>query len=151
MKKLNDDYEVADSKKEVKELAQKHGIAIEKFYETTCDFYSPSITIGGETPPEHSSVRELWKDIRVAGHKPYEECKRDWAGVSEEIPGLFCPNCQSQAFYTDHKNVAVCGGCPGWYFFYKRLDNQVKPSTKIIIRNGEMVEVTDAQAEESTI
>lgn len=67
----------------------------------------------------------------------------NFTGDEEEVKGLYCPDCDSQAFKTDHPSVAVCGDCPGWYFFYRKREQKKEAKKKLILRNGEMVEVSN--------
>jgi hypothetical protein len=72
---------------------------------------------------------------------------QDWGHQLGEIPGLNCPDCYAQAFKTDNKHVAVCGDYPGWYFFYRRLEDEhaKEGKMKLIIRGGKLVEVPDEE------
>lgn len=58
---------------------------------------------------------------------------------SNVIPGLRCPDCAHCAHTTDVPNVATCCHPNGWFFFYRRLDQDVSSKAKLVIRNGEMV------------
>ncbi len=55
------------------------------------------------------------------------------------IKGLRCPDCHSCAHKTDVPGVATCCSPIGWYFFYRRLDQDVRSSQKLVIKNGELV------------
>lgn len=57
-----------------------------------------------------------------------------------EIPGLRCPDCEACAHKTDVPNVATCCSPIGWFFFYRRLDQDVASKTKFVIKNGQLVE-----------
>lgn len=66
-----------------------------------------------------------------------------WEKITSKIPGLHCPYCHAQAFHTDHPNIAVCGACPSWYFYYleEYNDNEDGSGIHLELRNGEWVEV----------
>lgn len=61
------------------------------------------------------------------------------ANKSNTIPGLRCPDCSACAHTTDVPNVATCCQPIGWFFFYRRLDQDVSSKARLVIRNGEMV------------
>jgi len=63
------------------------------------------------------------------------------------IPGLRCPDCAACAHETDVPGVATCCQPIGWYFFYRRLNQDVSSKARLVIRNGELVleENTDKQ------
>jgi len=73
--------------------------------------------------------------------------KKDLGEVKEirspdgEIKNLYCPDCDSQAYKTDHPGIAVCGACPGWYFKYSQQVENNKPKFILKIVNGEHVKV----------
>lgn len=69
---------------------------------------------------------------------------------STEIPGLRCPDCAACAHRTDVPNVATCCQPIGWFFFYRRLDQDVASKTKLVIKNGELVEETGQDKSESS-
>lgn len=58
---------------------------------------------------------------------------------SNVIPGLRCPDCSHCAHTTDVPNVATCCNPIGWFFFYRRLDQDVSSKAKLVVRNGELV------------
>lgn len=154
MRKLNDSYEVVESEEEAKTLAKKHNITIDYFFDGEFDFYSPTVTIGGQVPPDFKKYRQdqyLWQGITVSSRRTPESCRKMWKDVLEEIPGLFCPNCNSQGFKTDHPGIAVCGACPGWYFWFKRIDQDLESTAKLVIKNGELVEATETDKGEGDI
>jgi len=140
------DYEVAEGTKEIKPLCKKYGL---RFVHTWLDgeFYSPDVTINGEHIPDQV---EIWRGIPVTRGIELEEALERWKGISEEVPGLRCPYCDSQAFKTDHPNIAVCGAAPGWFMFYRRVDFDVDAKKKLVLRNGELVEETDQNKEAGT-
>lgn len=134
------DFEIPDGKEEVFSFGKKVGVQpTENLGNNWTEWFDPEITIKGENV-EYGG----WKGIRSTSFRKREVCLKMWEGITEEIPHLKCPYCHSQAFRTDHKAVAMCGACPGWYFFYRRIDEQVEKKTKYIMRNGELVEVEDA-------
>lgn len=126
--KVSEDYEVANNE-ELDKLLARDGIETTGFYADNhgrAEFYSDDITIYG-------------KSYKSSHEALYSEDMFDIGG--EEIKGLFCPDCHAQAFKTDYKQVAVCGDYPGWYFFYRRIDQDVKSKTKIVVNSkGELVE-----------
>lgn len=134
----NDQYETTTDREEVVEIARRRGIRETEATEN--EFHSPDITVDGKTyvfgSKDYGSMD--WGDPSVF-----------WEGKSTKIEGLNCPDCQAQAFKTDQKNVAVCGDYPGWYFFYRKLEEEFtdKPKTKFIIKNGDLVEVDETGRE----
>jgi hypothetical protein len=132
-RKYGDAWEVPMGMSEQQAFAKKAGVKVDNFA-TLNEFHSEQITINGEVPLE-------WGHTAEWGKKTF--------GKDGEIPSLRCPDCNSQAFKTDHPKVAVCGSYPGWYFFYRRLQDEHEQTgkTKYIIKNGEMVEVDETGKE----
>lgn len=135
---LNKDYEVAKDE-EIVEIAKKENITITGDYRNegrVAEFYSNTVTVNGRVydkdAPEDAEVKYAMQE------------------ETTKIPGLACPDCGSQAFKTDQTKVAVCGNYPGWYFFYRRLDQDLNASTKLVIKNGELVESTETGKEEAS-
>lgn len=150
-------FEYADSEEEIFDLAEKTGIKVgENDFYSSCEFYSEDVTIGGEEVPLIWNTRRggriktqtKWKGIGVSAGIVGEESRKLWKDVSTEITGLNCPNCHAQAFKTDHKNIAVCGACPGWYFFFRKLEQEKtdKKKMKLVMRNGDYVLVEEDES-----
>lgn len=123
-------YELPKGEEEQKEASAKYGVKIDEFA-TPNEFHNKDITMnGGKKYGEgqcSAKVNDMWEE-------------------STKIEGLYCPDCDSQAFKTDQKNVAVCGDYPGWYFFYRRLDHDIEGKAKVkmvVNANGEMEYITD--------
>jgi hypothetical protein len=127
--KIGNDYELPKGKAEQRAVAKKIGVEIDSFA-TDNEFHSDKITTNGVVVDDYDGT---YADARVLG----------------PIPGLHCPDCQSQAFYTDNPKVAVCGDYPGWYFFFRRLDQDINSSAKFVIRNGELVESSGTEKSEA--
>lgn len=129
------DYEIPADISEQKKIAAKNEIEFvsRNAFPTDREFHSDQVTIDGVVQPYQRG------EVGDGQHRDLGE-----------IPGLYCPDCSSQAFQTDHPKVAVCGNYPGWFFFYRRIDQDIKPSVKLIIRNGELVEDTDQGKEEAS-
>ena len=130
--KVSDDYEVA-SRSEIPGLGEKYGIKLrltksEKWNE----FYSDEIQYKGQ----EGHLQDCHQSYNNEDEKAYRSIR----DTGEMIENLRCPDCKAQAFKTDHKNVAVCGDYPGWYFFYRRIDQDVQSKTKFVIKNGKLVE-----------
>jgi hypothetical protein len=66
------------------------------------------------------------------------------------IPGLRCPDCYACAHKTDVPNVATCCSPIGWFFFYRRLDQDVSSKARLVVKNGEMVLVEGQDKSESS-
>lgn len=131
------EYEIAMNEDIDKEAKKKKIKVDQKFSEA--DWWSPDVKIKGESP---EMIQEhLFHGIETLGFREYEQCLKKWAGISEEIPGLHCYFCDSQGFKTDMPGVAVCGAAPAWFFFYRRIAKETKPTLKIV--NGELVETTE--------
>jgi hypothetical protein len=137
------DYEIPSDIAEQKEIAKKNEIEFVKrnAFPTDHEFYSDQITINGRVQNYQRG------NVSMTRFFSREMMQHEELG---EIPGLFCPDCSAQAFRTDHPKVAVCGDYPGWYFFYRRIDQDIKPSRKLVIKNGELVEDTDQGKEEGS-
>lgn len=145
------DYVVPMGEEELAAAAKKYQITMGQLA-TDNEFLSSTITVGGVVYGVGERHREVWLD---QDSEDEEEPTLDFVGlpgirgahlrhfneIAEQIKGLYCPDCDSQAFRTDQPNVAVCGSYPGWYFFYKKLDNTESAKTKLVIRNGELVSV----------
>jgi hypothetical protein len=105
-------------------------------------FFSKKVTIGGKKV----DGSRYWNTDRDT---PDQE---KWC-TDGMIPGLFCPDCNAQAYFTDHPKVAVCGAFPGWYFLFEGIKHEGDGSTsnKIIMKylNGilQPVIVTDTGVE----
>lgn len=147
MKQTKDQlYEVSDNEEDVVQKAREFSIQIDGHF-SKGDFYSSTMTLKGETMPTwmDPSARDGSKfhGITMVFHRRRENALKVWKDISEEIPGLHCPTCDSQAFKTDHKSVAVCGACPGWYFFFRKLEqeHESEQKTKLVLVNGEYVMV----------
>ena len=130
-------YSVITGEKEMQSAARTAGVKIEGFWagnSGTSEFYSDTVTIKGK------------RYTREDGDEYDED---DGPFSDKEIKGLRCPDCSAQAFETDNPKVAVCGSFPGWYFFYQKIQNQKgdAPKRKLVIRNGEYVEVDDMDTE----
>lgn len=125
-------FKITVGRKEIKEKAAEAGQHITGYYDGDREFYSNTVTIAGKTYGKGSrgrtgTVKAMQQD-------------------TEEIPGLFCPDCNAQAYKTDHPTIAVCGDYPGWYFFFRKIDRAVDNKPKYVIKNGELVEVTESEA-----
>lgn len=69
-----------------------------------------------------------------------------WTRDSKDlIPGLRCPDCDAQAFKTDHPEVASCSSTRGWFFFYKKIGNKKEKKKTIKLINGEYQEVEEEE------
>lgn len=145
---MRDEYKVPETKEEQQEIADKLKVKIDGF-RTDREFHSQQIGFGGKTPPRFSDFFASMHGGSMS--QDVDEQRKLWKGISEEIPGLHCPDCYSQAFKTDQKNVAVCGAYPGWYFFYRRTDMDVDSKTKLVIRNGELVEAESIDVESEAV
>lgn len=66
------------------------------------------------------------------------------------IPGLRCPDCSSCAHKTDVPDVATCCTPIGWFFFYRRLDQDISSKSKLVIKNGEVALDTGQDKSESS-
>ncbi len=95
------------------------------------------------------SVRESgWSFSSV---ELYIKQPKSQKGLQEtEILGLRCPDCQHCAHSTDVPNVATCCNPIGWFFFYRRLDQDVSSKTKLVIKNGELVQDTGTDKAEAS-
>lgn len=134
------EYEIAMDD-DVDKEAKKNKITIKHTW-SKADWWSPHIKIDGETPTaDQSDPEKNFRGISTVGFRRKDECLEQWKGVSEEIPGLHCYFCDSQGFKTDMPGVAVCGAAPAWFFFYRRIAKETKPTLKIV--NGELVETTE--------
>lgn len=135
------EYEIAnfDADKDMRNLGKENNIDI-TYHHSEADWWSKDITINGENPTRGGTDSEdhSFHGITTVSFRNRNTCLEKWKGVSEEIPGLKCYFCDSQAFKTDAPGVAVCGAAPGWFFFYRRIAKETKPTLKIV--NGELVE-----------
>lgn len=134
MTKINEHFEVAIGEQEVRSVSEEYHVPVD-YMKTSSEFLSRGLTIGGETVIPRGERGSMTK------HEMHKK--------TEKIPGLYCPDCDAQAFKTDHKNVAVCGDYPGWYFFYRKLDNEKENASKkkLVLRNGQYVEVEADETE----
>jgi len=135
--KIGSDYEVPKGLSEQREAAEKNNVCIDSFA-TRNEFHSSQITVAGRSYQRFETWEEKITGIRTIQRN------------SEQIPGLRCPDCNAQAYKTDHPKVAVCGNYPGWYFFYRRIDQDIRPTTKYVLKNGELVEETEQTKEEAS-
>lgn len=138
-----DEYEILMGKNENEKEGKKRGIDV-TYHHTNADWHSDDVTVHGEhvtTMGMDTEFSGSFHGINTISFKSKSECLRQWAGISEEISGLKCYYCNSQAFKTDQAGVAVCGAAPGWFFFYRRLAKEKKGMLKIV--NGELKEVVD--------
>lgn len=135
--KIGSDYEVPRGRKEQIAVAQKNNVQLDNLA-TDNEFNSSQITIEGKRYTRRDGMVNRYRLDRIT------------FDAGREILGLYCPDCGAQAFKTDHPKVAVCGDYPGWYFFYRRVDQDIKPSAKLVLRNGELVEETEHSKEEAS-
>lgn len=134
-------YQLPNSELEQRTEAEKYGIKIAGFptgYDDT-EFHSYEVTIAGKKYSGGYGTESRW----AAVGKMRES--------TEAIKGLHCPDCNAQAFKTDHKNVAVCGDYPGWYFFYRKVAQELEPKKTMKLINGEYVIVDEAEKTEGDL
>lgn len=147
--KKGEDYEVLRGYNEITEHARSKGIP--KIYphgSSDADFWFQGASINGEKVGQmgdHDGTGKPFHDISTVMSRNRETCRKMWKGVSEEIPGLKCYFCNSQAFKTDMPGLAVCGAAPAWFFFYRRVEKEAKTRLKVI--NGELQEVEEEVSE----
>ena len=117
---MSDKYESIHTVEGMKEKAQALGITVEQ---------AEGCTLSGRGS-FHS--REVTSGMKRYHLNKEDRCRR--------IKGLKCPDCGNQAYTTDHPQVVVCEGYPGWYFFYRKVIEKKKTEMKII--NGELRDIT---------
>lgn len=116
------DPKAIDNDQEMFQIAKEKGIKatlIEGNSRHGC-FFSRDITVHGKKGDPRD--RDIYKNH-------YYEIDVDLP-QSEAIPGLHCPDCDAQAYITDHPKVATCGAYPGWFFFYEGIKSEGDNSSK---------------------
>lgn len=144
-------------KKSIQKKCEERGISFLHTVGISGSFIASNITLDGEIIPDSSWKNKKTGKILPRDHfRRYEEgydkeLRERWKGVSEEIKGLRCPDCDCQAFKTDQEGVAVCGGTPGWFFFYTLIKEKKEAKKKIVIQNGQMVEVDEESKDQDEV
>ena len=138
---------------DLKQKLKTEGIRVFDFMDNQHCFSSPDVAVNGNLTNGWRSQNWIgsgWKGFDVfstcdvsINNERYQEQLKKWEEMTTKLPGVKCPMCRAQGFKTDWKNVAVCGACPGWFFYYllEYDDDESEGKIKYEIRNGELVPV----------